>query len=200
MQQKRKSELLRDNIRYLIKSRGETQLSLCLSSGLTRSTIYKILDGRVANVQQSTIRKISEFFGVSYSEIETVDFEEKDSIENTLSLYGNINPAAVPIIRERMLLKSMETSIGELCTAHPLTYYFGTARDLIAVLVETAINGINEPGDLLIVQKGIPNRSVPVLAYDNRSRRLQVVSLTGIEPDRTRVIGEIIEERLNDHQ
>jgi transcriptional regulator with XRE-family HTH domain len=199
MQRKAKSELFRDNIRYLIKSRGQTQLSLCLSSGLTRSTIYKILDGRVVNVQQSTVRKISDFFGVCCSEIETIDFEEKEILDNSVSLHGNINPAAVPIIKERMLLKSLDRKIGELCVTHTLTYYFGTARGLIAVLIETAIVGMSEPGDLLIVKKGTPNPSADVLVYDPQTKRFQVMSSADIDPNHIRVIGEIIEERLNDN-
>jgi transcriptional regulator with XRE-family HTH domain len=99
MYKKEKTEKLKRNIKYLIKSRGETRLSLCNSSGLTRTTIYNILEGKVVNVQQSTIRKISDFFGVSYKEIETVDFEEKETIESSISLQGNMNPAAVPIIK-----------------------------------------------------------------------------------------------------
>jgi transcriptional regulator with XRE-family HTH domain len=197
MQKKQKSEQIRDNIRYLIKSRGETQLSLCLSSGLTRSTIYKILDGRVTNVQQSTIRKISDFFGVSYREIETIDFEEQETVVNTLSLHGNINPSAVPIIKERTLLKNLDKRIGELCTTHALTYYFGAARDLIGVLIENEIPGINEPGDLLIVKIGNPSPHADALVYDRLSERLHVTRITCIDSEQTRVIGEVIEERLN---
>jgi transcriptional regulator with XRE-family HTH domain len=199
MQTKEKSEQIRDNIRYLIKSRGETQLSLCLSSGLTRSTIYKILDGRVTNVQQSTVRKISDFFGVSYTEIETIDFEEKETIGNTLSLHGNVNPAAVPIIKERALLKNLDKRIGELCTTHALTYYFGAARDLIGVLIETEIEGMNEPGDLLIVKKGTAHPQAETLIYDARTRRLHIKSMPFIDSDHICVIGEVIEERLNDN-
>lgn len=105
MHKKEKTEKLKRNVKYLIESRGETRMSLCNSSGLTRTTIYNILEGRVVNVQQSTIRKISDFFGVSYKEIETVDFQEKEIIESTVSLHGNMNPAAVPVIRETYLLR-----------------------------------------------------------------------------------------------
>ncbi len=70
---------MNSNIKYLIKSRGETQLSLCNAAGLTRTTIYNILEGKVVNVQQSTPQD-SDFFGVSYEEIETIDFEAKEII------------------------------------------------------------------------------------------------------------------------
>ncbi|MEX5669075.1 helix-turn-helix transcriptional regulator, partial [Pseudomonas neuropathica] len=92
MYKKDKTEKLKNNIKYLIKSRGETRLSLSSSSGVTRTTIYNILEGKVVNVQQSTIRRISDFFGVSYKEIEVIDFEEKEIIESSNSLHGNMNP------------------------------------------------------------------------------------------------------------
>lgn len=43
------------NIEYLMRTRGETKASFSNRSGLTRTTLYKILDGRVNNVQQSTV-------------------------------------------------------------------------------------------------------------------------------------------------
>ena len=136
MHKKARTENLKNNIKYLIKSRGETQLSLCNASGLTRTTIYNILEGKVVNVQQSTIRKISDFFGVSYKEIETIDFEEKEIIESSISPQGNMNPAAVPVIKESLLLQSLDKRIGELATIYPLTYYFGASFNLIGVLLE----------------------------------------------------------------
>lgn len=197
MFKREKTERLKSNIKYLIKSRGETRLSLCNASGLTRTTIYNILEGRVVNVQQSTIRKISDFFGVSYREIETVDFEERDIIESSVSLQGNMNPAAVPIIKESLLEQSLGKRIGELVATHPLTYFFGTACNLIGVLLENEIIGVNESGDLLIVKKGLVSNNKEKLAYDKLTKRLFIT----IEPcccsDAVIVIGEIMEERFN---
>ena len=166
MHKKARTENLKNNIKYLIKSRGETQLSLCNASGLTRTTIYNILEGKVVNVQQSTIRKISDFFGVSYKEIETIDFEEKEIIESSISLQGNMNPAAVPVIKESQIIQNMNKRIGELSTMHPLTYYFGVACNLIGVLLENEISGANESGDLLIVKKGLSSSGREILVYD----------------------------------
>lgn len=171
MHRKAKTERLKSNIKYLIKSRGETRLSLCNSSGLTRTTIYNILEGRVVNVQQSTIRKISDFFGVSCKEIENVDFEERDFIEGSFSLQGNMNPAAVPIIKESLLFLNIDKRVGELAATHPLTYYFGPACNLIGVLLENEITGVNEPGDLLIVNKGEASSSAEKLVYDKVAKK-----------------------------
>lgn len=197
MYKKEKTERLKSNIKYLIKSRGETRLSLCSASGLTRSTIYNILEGKVVNVQQSTIRKISDFFGVSYTEIETVDFEEKEIIESSISIQGNTNPAAVPIIRESVLFQSLDKKIGELVTICPLTYYFGVACNVIGVLLESRISGVNEVGDLLIVKKGMPAGDKEKLVCDKRTGRYFITRDPVLDMDFVCVIGEVIEERFN---
>lgn len=197
MHKKEKAEKLKNNIRCLIKSRGETQLSLCNSSGLTRTTIYNILEGKVVNVQQSTIRKISDFFGVSYKEIENVDFEEREIIESSVSLRGNMNPAAVPIIKESLLIQSLDKRIGELATICPLTYYFGAACNLIGVLLEGEISGANEPGDLLIVKKGLSNSDREKLIYDKATKKLFLSNERCLDSDVVCIVGEVIEERFN---
>lgn len=172
-------------------------MSLCNASGVTRSTIYNILEGRVVNVQQSTIRKISDFFGVSYKEIESVDFEEREIIENSVSLQGNMNPAAVPVIKEHLLMQSLDKRIGELVVSHPLTYFFGTACNLIGVLLESDISGANESGDLLIVKKGVSNSNKEKLVYDKLKNKLFVTCDRCMDSDAIHVVGVIVEERFN---
>ncbi|AZE13324.1 Helix-turn-helix domain protein [Pseudomonas chlororaphis subsp. aureofaciens] len=197
MHRRERTEYLKSNIKYLIKSRGETQLSLCNASGLTRTTIYNILEGKVSNVQQSTIRKISDFFGVSYEEIETVDFEEKEIIDSSISPQGNMNPAAVPILKESLLMINMDKRIGELAILHPLTYYFGASYNLIAVLLENEIKGMYEAGDLLIIQKGVSSDDKEKLVYDRQTRKLFIINEPCSDSDRVLVVGDIIEERFN---
>ncbi|WP_338921510.1 helix-turn-helix transcriptional regulator [Pseudomonas silesiensis] len=197
MYKKDKTEKLKNNIKYLIKSRGETRLSLSSSSGVTRTTIYNILEGKVVNVQQSTIRRISDFFGVSYKEIEVVDFEEKEIIESSVSPHGNMNPAAVPVIKESFLVQSLDKRIGELATTNTLTYYFGAACNLIAVLLENEISGVYEPGDLLIVKKGLSSSGGEKLVYEKTTKKVSVVSESCIDFNAVYVIGDILEERFN---
>ncbi|CRM46902.1 Helix-turn-helix [Pseudomonas sp. 37 R 15] len=199
MHRREKTEHLKSNIRYLIKSRGETQLSLSSAAGLTRTTIYNILEGKVANVQQSTIRKISDFFGVSYEEIETISFEAKEIIESNVSPLGNMNPAAVPVLKETQVMQHLGKRIGELSTLFPLTYYFGMSCNLIGVLLEHAIAGLNEPGDLLIVQKGACSDDKEKLVYDRTTKKLFITLEPCANSDRLCVIGDILEERFNDH-
>lgn len=197
MYKRARTENLKNNIRYLMKSRGETRISLCNASGLTRTTIYNILEGRVINVQQSTIRKISDFFGVSYEEIETVDFEEREVTESSISLYGNMNPAAVPIVTESQLMRSFDKKIGELVAVCPLTYYFGKARNLIGVLLENDIDGMYEAGNLLIVKKGVSVGEGERLVYRTATKDFFVICGLGFGSGVDIVVGEIIEERFN---
>jgi transcriptional regulator with XRE-family HTH domain len=200
MYKKEKSERLQKNIKYLIKSRGETRLSLCNASGLTRTTIYNILEGRVVNVQQSTIQKISDFFGVACHEIETVDFEAREVVEANSSLHGNMNPAAVPIIKESLLIQNLDKRIGELAVSCPLTYYFGLASNLIGVLLENEMGGGRESGDLLIVKKGFSKSGGDKLVYDTNTKVLKIVQGNGAYGDAVCVVGDVLEERFNDFQ
>lgn len=194
-----KTEHLKSNIKYLIKSRGETQLSLSNAAGLTRTTIYNILEGKVVNVQQSTVRKISDFFGVSYDEIEALDFEAKEIIESSVSPQGNMNPAAVPVLKESLVIQNLDKRIGELATLYPLTYYFGSSYNLIGVRLERGIPGINEPGDLLIVQKGTSTLGKEKLVYDRAIQKMFITLEACVGSERLCVIGDIIEERFNDN-
>ena len=199
MHRREKTEHLKSNIKYLIKSRGETQLSLCSAAGLTRTTIYNILEGKVVNVQQSTLRKISDFFGVSYEEIETIDFEAKEIIESSVSPQGNMNPAAVPVLKQSQVMQHLDKRIGELATLFPLTYYFGASHNLIGVQLEHPIAGVNEPGDLLIIQKGSSSDAKEKLVFDKVTQALLISREACANSERLCVLGDIIEERFNDH-
>lgn len=198
MHRKEKNENLKSNIRYLIKSRGETQLSLCLASGLTRTTIYNILEGKVSNVQHSTVRKISNFFGVSYDEIEQVDFEAKEVLDRSLSIEGNMNPAAVPVIKEKQLIHCLDNTIGDLVTRFPLTYYFGAVHNVLAVVLECQRYESYGEGDVLIVHKGHISGCGDHLAYDTKSLTVRIVRAENIESSDVCVIGHIVEERFSE--
>jgi hypothetical protein len=107
-----------------------------------------------------------------------------------------MNPAAVPVIKECLLIESLDKRIGELAITHPLTYYFGTACNLIGVLLENEISGMNEPGDILIVKKGSSTSDGEKLAYDKATKKLRITS-DGFDTDTSYIIGLVIEERFN---
>jgi hypothetical protein len=108
-----------------------------------------------------------------------------------------MNPAAVPIIREGLLIQSLDKKIGELAITHPLTYYFGTACNLIGVLLENEISGVNEAGDLLIVKKGLSTGSEDKLIHDKRTKKLFITREHSFNPETYSIIGSILEERFN---
>jgi hypothetical protein len=118
-------------------------------------------------------------------------------IESSVSLLGNMNPAAVPVIKESLLVQSLDKRIGELVVTHPLTYFFGTACNLIGVLLEGEISGVNESGDLLIVKKGFSSGDKEKLAYDKITKNLFITREPCCCSDDVLVIGEIVEERFN---
>ena len=156
----RKSNIIK-NIEYLMRTRGETKASFSSRTGLTRTTIYKILDGRVNNVQQATVNRISDFFGVSCEEIEDYDLEKLELLNETLSTEGNKNPSAIPVIPQSRYLAVASKKIGQLVTEFPLTYFFGDESNMVAMRIETEIKGSFIPGEVIIIKRP------PVLVCDS---------------------------------
>ncbi|MCC8373608.1 MULTISPECIES: helix-turn-helix domain-containing protein [Photorhabdus] len=148
----RKTNIIK-NIEYLIRTRGETKSSFSNRTGLTRTTIYKILEGQVNNVQQSTVLRISDFFGVSCEEIEYYDLEQLERLNETLSTEGNKNPSAIPIVPQSEFLAVSEKKIGQLVTEYPLTYFFGDESNMLALKVESAIEDTFIPGEVIIIKR-----------------------------------------------
>lgn len=102
------------NTEYLLKSREESKLSFSSKSGITRSTIYKLLNGEVRKLQTTTIEKIADFFGVSAKMLESTDIERLEASEKNLSITGNMNPICVPIIEESNSIMLLNENIGDL--------------------------------------------------------------------------------------
>ncbi|MBP5090835.1 transcriptional regulator, partial [Pseudomonas chlororaphis] len=119
-------------------------------------------------------------------------------IDSSISPQGNMNPAAVPILKESLLMINMDKRIGELAILYPLTYYFGASYNLIAVLLENEIKGMYEVGDLLIIQKGTSTDDKEKLVYDRQTKKLFIINEPCSDSDRVFVVGDIIEERFND--
>jgi hypothetical protein len=110
-----------------------------------------------------------------------------------------MNPAAVPILKESQVILNLDKRIGELATLYPLTYYFGTCCNLIGIRLEQGIPGINEAGDLLIVQKGTSSTGKEKLVYDRATRKMFITLEACSNSERLCVVGDIIEERFNDN-
>ncbi|SFN47591.1 helix-turn-helix domain-containing protein [Xenorhabdus japonica] len=198
MYKKQKMEHLRKNLQYLLDSRGETRVSLCDRTGLNRTTIYNILDGRVQSVHSSTIQKVSNFFGISYSEIEATDIAEKERLDGIVSYEGNMNPSAVPLFMQSECItpEFSDGKIGSLIVERQLTYYFGTGSNIVAVLLENDFSGKYNAGDLLIIKRGNCQHNNPKLCFDPKQRQFHIKEFNSENPDNLMVIGNIIEERF----
>ncbi|MBX9446556.1 helix-turn-helix domain-containing protein [Dickeya chrysanthemi] len=197
----RKTNIIK-NIEYLMRTRGETKASFSNRTGVTRTTIYKILEGRVNKVQQSTINRISDFFGVSCEEIEDYDLEKVERLNNTVSFDGNKNPAAIPIIPQSQLLSVRQHKIGQLAVQCPLTWFFGEEANMVAVKVESQIGDAFYPGALLLIRRPpalMPN--TPMLYHSPASGFFVDIPDAPDAADKKRpedvvLLGYIIEERI----
>ncbi|WP_323864743.1 helix-turn-helix domain-containing protein [Xenorhabdus cabanillasii] len=185
----------------MMRKNGENKSSLAMRSGVTRTTLYKILDGQINRVQHSTITRIADFFGVRCDVIEHCDLEELDRIDNTLSIEGNKNPSAIPLIPQSDVLSSMDARIGQLIMKYPVIWAFEEGANLIGLTVESEIDKIFFPGDTLIIKRyATPGEHQPSLIYaPERGFYLHDLS-DGVKKDlaiNEKLIGTIIEERIS---
>jgi DNA-binding Xre family transcriptional regulator len=181
-----------------MRTRGETKASFSNRTGLTRTTLYKILDGRVNNVQQATVNRISDFFGVSCEEIEDYDLEKLERLNETLSTEGNKNPSAIPVIPQSRYLSVAAWKVGQLVTAFPLTYFFGDESNMVAMKIETEIKGSFIPGEVIIIKRPPVLVCDSPLLYHSGKNGFFVVNDkedNGME-DTVRFLGYIVGERL----
>ena len=195
-----RKENIINNITYIMKSRGETKASFANRTGVTRATLYKILDGRVNNVHRSTITRIADFFGVTCDIIENHDLEHIELIEKTLSPDGNKNPAAIPIIPQTDFLSTLESRIGNLVVQYPVTWFFGDISNMVALLVERKIDNLFFPDDTLIIKRNsLPiNKQLALFHSEEKglfTREYSHDAMKTVRSDEL-FIGTIIEERV----
>ncbi|CAH0542973.1 helix-turn-helix domain-containing protein [Vibrio marisflavi] len=148
-----KFNLIKENLEYAIKSRGETKNSFSKKTGITRTTLYNILGEKVDNIQIQTIEKIAAFLGTSRSIVESysVEFIEKKS--QLMSVDGNQNPICVPVLKGCEYSPFKHSAIGELVSLVPIVPYFGTENNLLGIVVDVHVNGDYKDGTLLIVER-----------------------------------------------
>lgn len=191
---KNKIEILRSNLDYLIKTSNENKVSLSDGAGVNRTTLYKILEGKVDRVQEATLKKFADFFGVSFTEIQTVDLREKALTDNQMSLDGNRNPIAIPIINDTAILSTLDSRVGKLIVTFPVTYYFGQGVNIIGVFLTKNINGFYDKGDLIIIKRQEVVQGSDILIIKGGSE-LRIVSKDKPVPDNSQIIGSVLEER-----
>ncbi|ATW33635.1 MULTISPECIES: helix-turn-helix domain-containing protein [Candidatus Hamiltonella] len=188
------------NVAYLMRSRGETKASFSERSGITRTTIYKILEGKVNKVQETTLHKIASFFGVPCDEMECYDLEQIQRQSETLSIDGNKNPSAVPIIPEKDFIKNLNKTVGQLVTEYPLTYIFDDTSNVIALKIESPFFDIFSQGDILIIKRSALSDSQSLHLYVTPQNQLIVKNREALiekklKSENLKLIGFILEER-----
>ncbi|MEI2265587.1 helix-turn-helix domain-containing protein [Erwinia sp. CGal63] len=196
----RRKDNIINNIDYIIKSRGETKVSFASRTGVTRATLYKILDGKVNNVQRSTVTRIADFFGVSCEIIENHDLQSFELIENTLSPDGDKNPAALPIIPQSAFIRSQDKRIGQLVTCYPVTWFFGDVANAVALQVDAPLNNLFFPGDILIIKRHTPPKEKQLALFYTPDSRLFIgqgeSGLASAAEQGALLAGAVIEERI----
>lgn len=191
-----KIEMIRNNIQYLLRSKNENQVSLSDRAGINRTTIYNILEGKVSSVQEKTLKKVSDFFGVSYSEIQDVDLCKRDMENSTMSLDGNMNPIAVPLINESLIFSSLNKKIGRMILGAPLTYYFGSEPNVIGIILSSNIENYYSAGDILIVKRGVVIEDL-ILLFLSSKKKLKIINDRNNINDKDTFVGSILEERYD---
>lgn len=177
------------NTNYLIKSREENILNFSTRSGITRSTVYNILDGKVKNAQRSTIEKIADFFGVSVKLLEESDIASIE--ESECNPDGNANPISVPIIGERQVYDLYQASMSKLIVDFPTTYCYTQKRNVICIKLEREKKPFFLSGEFLIVRRFFRGNDNELLVVLNNKRIEIKQKVTPLDT----LVGHIIEER-----
>lgn len=177
------------NTAHLIKSREETKFSFSERSGITRSTIYKILNGEVKNVQKSTVEKIANFFGVSVKLLEEADISLIEASEKNFD--KNANPLSIPILNESQVWHLYNREISKLITEHPITYCYTIENNIIAIRLEKEKEPFFNNGEIIIVRRYFKGRDEELLVALN-DKNIEIKKT--LQPT-DELVGHIIEER-----
>lgn len=180
------------NINYLIKSREESKLSFSEKSGVTRSTVYKILDGKIKNIQKGTVEKVANFFGVSVKLLEEHDIASIEESENNPD--GNINPISVPIIKESQLHKKFSRKISQLIVECDNTYCYTNERNIICIKLESDKKPYYLRGEMLFIRRFFKGNDDELLV----TIRNKNIEIKGEIISDDLLIGYIIEERVDE--
>ncbi|MCL9783066.1 helix-turn-helix transcriptional regulator [Vibrio sp. S4M6] len=189
-------ENIKNNLSYAIKSRNETKKSFSEISGINRTTIYQILDGKVNRIQHQTVEKIANFFGTTCYVIEEGCVESLEIKNNQTSKEGNKNPIAVPIIDEHNFTSHWEKYIGELIVQFPLTYYLYDECNLIALRVNKVLKKYFSGNTLLIINR-LKHNNEDQIVIINENNELDVKTSHYKLKSNERLIGSIREERFD---
>ncbi|WGM08760.1 helix-turn-helix domain-containing protein [Arsenophonus nasoniae] len=191
LHQKKIKENIINNTKYLLKSREENRLSFSEKTGITRSTVYKLLDGKITKSQETTIERIANFFGVSVKMLESVNIEDLERSEINLRSDGNKNPISVPVIPECEIQKSKDIFIGSLIISYPTTYCFSNENNVIGILLEYDKPPFYEKNEILFTRRYyLPKNNENIILLQNNK-----IKITDEFNNKDEFLGYVIEER-----
>ncbi|HEM3662595.1 TPA: helix-turn-helix domain-containing protein [Streptococcus suis] len=120
MEEKKRMQIIAENITYYRKQRGITQKELAKEVGITPSTMTDYMKLRSAP-SFGVIQKLADFFGIKKSDIDTTFKEEKSTITSSIPL-ANFDPRKTILLsnydklndtRKNKLLATSETLLAE---------------------------------------------------------------------------------------
>jgi transcriptional regulator with XRE-family HTH domain len=188
-----KKELIIRNTEYLLKKTNENKLSFSQKSGITRSTVYKLLNGEIKRSQTTTIEKIADFFGVTVEMLETIDIESLDISEKVFSYDGNRNPVCVPVIPEKMSSSLITMKIGELLLDNNLTFCYSEHTNIICLLLDKDKPPFYEKGEKLFIRRYYRTNDDSLYAFIKKESSEVVISKEMIPS--LFFLGSVFEER-----
>ncbi|HEM6438321.1 XRE family transcriptional regulator [Streptococcus suis] len=120
MDEKKRMQIIAENITYYRKQRGITQKELAKEVGITPSTMTDYMKLRSAP-SFGVIQKLADFFGIKKSDIDTTFKEEKSTITSSIP-FQNFDPRQAILLsnysklndtRKNKLLATSETLLAE---------------------------------------------------------------------------------------
>ena len=120
MDEKKRMQVIAENITYYRKQRGITQKELAKEVGITPSTMTDYMKPRSAP-SFGVIQKLADFFGIKKSDIDTTFKEEKSTFPSSIPL-PNFDPRQAILLsnysklndtRKNKLLATSETLLAE---------------------------------------------------------------------------------------
>ncbi|WP_029188638.1 XRE family transcriptional regulator [Streptococcus suis] len=120
MDEKKRMQIIAENITYYRKQRGITQKELAKEVGITPSTMTDYMKLRSAP-SFGVIQKLADFFGIKKSDIDTTFKEEKSTITTSIP-FPNFDPRQAILLsnysklndtRKNKLLATSETLLAE---------------------------------------------------------------------------------------
>ncbi|SHO54502.1 helix-turn-helix domain-containing protein [Vibrio quintilis] len=187
---------IKSNLSYGIKSRNETKKSFSERTGITRTTLYNILDGKVDRIQTQTIEKIANFFGTTCSVIEEGCLESIEYKNSLISTDGNKNPLCIPVLTEVELIDNLNGYIGELIVNYPSTYYFSEGTNIIGLQITKKIHDDYDVGSLLVIER-FKRDHIDDLVILCPHAEVKIVPAEYVMKEQDILVGSIREERVH---